>query len=222
MPGQKWSGLFVSPYRYNMAVSIVLTSKPAVQRIELIASLQSELLLSTQFELDQYLLGAMCDSTYNRQHGTIRFCQKNRGWLVVLKAILALLGHNSWIYKEGKDRQLWVCETKTFKPKSIDGNSLAFVRGFFDSDGGMPRNRNARLYFQFTQKSQSDIVRLKEIMEDNHIVCGAPHIPSKRVDPDYWRLFVRAQSHSDFMHEVGSWHPRKRVLVNQRLILKTI
>lgn len=179
--------------------------------------LHAELLASSQHDLDQYLLGSMCDSTFNRWHGTIRFCQKNRNWLVVLKEILSLLGHNAWIYREGKDRQLWVCETKTFRPQTQAGNSLSYVRGFFDSDGGMPRMKNARLYFQFTQKSFEDISNLKLIMENHGIECGSPHVPSKQVDPDYWRLFVRAQSHKNFIHCVGSWHPRKRVLMHYRM-----
>lgn len=181
--------------------------------------LHAELLASSQHDLDQYLLGSMCDSTFNRWHGTIRFCQKNRNWLVVLKEILSLLGHNAWIYREGKNRHLWVCETKTFRPQTNEGLSLSYVRGFFDSDGGMPRMKSSRLYFQFTQKSLSDIVQLKSIMESHGIACGSPHVPSKQVDPDYWRLFVRAQSHTEFMHCVGSWHPRKRVLMQYRMMI---
>lgn len=176
-----------------------------------------ELLSSSEQDLNQYLLGAMCDSTTNHLHKTIRFCQKDRNWLNVLRKILLNLGHNSWIYKEGRDRDLWVCETKTFYPQVENGSSLSFVRGFFDADGGMPKNSSSRLYFQFTQKSYEDIYLLKTIMEGHKINCGIPHVPSVKTNPGYWRIFVSAQSFDDFMLNVGSWHPSKRILIKTRM-----
>jgi hypothetical protein len=34
--------------------------------------------------------------------------------------------------------------------------------------------------------------------------------PSRRIDPNYWRIFVRANSHLSFAERVGSWPPQKR------------
>jgi len=37
------------------------------------------------------------------------------------------------------------------------------------------------------------------------------------VDPHYWRLYVRGESHRRFMTMVDSWHPRKRRLIEARM-----
>jgi hypothetical protein len=34
--------------------------------------------------------------------------------------------------------------------------------------------------------------------------------PSRRIDPNDWRIFVRANSHVSFAERVGSWPPQKR------------
>ncbi|MGZ4208356.1 MAG: hypothetical protein ACXVQ6_10735, partial [Actinomycetota bacterium] len=49
------------------------------------------------------------------------------------------------------------------------------------------------------------------------IACGTIHNPSKRIDPNYWRFYIAARSHFDFMCKVGSWHPVKRRLMEERL-----
>jgi hypothetical protein len=92
-----------------------------------------------------------------------------------------------------------------------------YVRGYFDSDGGMPRDPKARLYFQLCQKDQRSLDAVVSILESSGIQCGRVHNPSERVDPEYWRVFVRSRSHESFMRFVGSWHPAKRQQMEIRM-----
>jgi hypothetical protein len=51
--------------------------------------------------------------------------------------------------------------------------------------------------------------KVKQILEENNIACGKTHNPSKLVDPNYWRFYIRKQSYLDFAKMVGSSHPEK-------------
>jgi LAGLIDADG-like domain len=96
---------------------------------------------------------------------------------------------------------------------------LAYVRGFFDAEGGMPCSQQSRLYLQFTQKSRGSLEVLVEILESWNIHCGRIHNPSAGVDPEYWRFYVRARSHERYMTFVNSWHPRKRRQIATRMVI---
>jgi hypothetical protein len=58
-----------------------------------------------------YLQGVLGDATYNKIHKTHRISQANRDWLERIKGLLSELGERSWIYKEGRDRNVFVLET---------------------------------------------------------------------------------------------------------------
>ncbi len=90
-------------------------------------------------------------------------------------------------------------------------------RGYFDADGGVPRDPEARFYVQLVQKDLPDLERVRMILESLGVRCGRIHNPSIRVDPDYWRFYVLSASHEDFIRRVGSWHPRKRQLLEARM-----
>jgi len=81
----------------------------------------------------------------------------------------------------------------------------------------MPRDLQMRLYFQYVQKNRADLNALRDSLVSVGIKCGVLHNPSRRVDPDYWRFFIAAASHVDFMTQVGSWHPAKEPLIAERL-----
>ena len=172
-------------------------------------------------ELKMYLLGALHDATFNSRHKTYRFTQSSREWLELVREILAKVGHKSWIYKEGKYRFVWALETSAKidgreKPETI-GEKIAYVRGYFDAEGGMPKNKSHFLYFQFSQKDKPDLARVHELLGEIRIRCGRIHNPSKRVDDSYWRFFVSRASHRDFMSRIGSWHPRKAKQMELRM-----
>ena len=172
-----------------------------------------------------YLLGALGDGTFNRLHRTFRFTQKEREWLEVLRRLLSVLGHRAWIYREGKARLVYALETSA-KSLHEDRGALwcktlseqqAYVRGYFDAEGGIPQNPDAPLYVQFVQKDWESLAQVKGILERCGVTCGVIHNPSRRVDPEYWRFFVRRSAHQRFIRVVGSWHPRKAKLLQQRV-----
>jgi predicted phosphodiesterase len=177
-------------------------------------------------ELQAYLQGALHDGTRNSLHHTHRFSQKGTDWLIRLGEILAEMGHRSWSYREGKDRDVFVLETSAgfldidFDPDSLQTESerIAYVRGYFDAEGGLPRSAEARFYVQFTQKDRVELGKVKQILEQLDICCGVIHNPSVRVDPDYWRFFVRANSYRRFALVIGSWHPRKEPILRRMMI----
>jgi LAGLIDADG-like domain len=187
--------------------------------------LHAELLDAGAKGLEAYLQGALKDGTRCARHNTHRISQKERRWLDLLSLALDVLGHRSWIYREGKNRKLWVLETSApflsleYDARSLTGSreGLAYARGYFDSEGGMPRDSRARLYLQYTQKNRPSLESLLEILESWGLACGRIHNPSSSVDPGYWRFYVRSQSHERFMRIVGSWHPRKRLQINNRM-----
>src|SRR3990167_9301549 len=61
-------------------------------------------------EIEAYLQGALHDASRNKRT-RIRFVQKGSEWLEMLKNLLQVLGHKSWMYREGKDREVYALET---------------------------------------------------------------------------------------------------------------
>lgn len=187
--------------------------------------LHAELLVTSASRLEAYLQGALKDATRSALHKTHRYGQSEREWLEYLQAILGVLGHRGWIYKEGRERHFWILESSArflsvdFDPLALvkTESGLDYVRGYFDADGGIPRSPEARLYVQLCQKDRKSLEVVAEILSSWEIECGRIHNPSAAVDPDYWRIFVRASSHERFLTLVGSWHPRKRAQINARM-----
>ena len=191
--------------------------------------LHAELLVTSAMRLQSYLRGALKDATKSALHRTHRYGQSDRKWLETLQVMLDVLGHRSWIYREGRERNFWVLETSArFLSEAYEataligtGEGLDYSRGYFDADGGLPRDPDARLYLQFAQKDRQSLETVKEILRSWEIECGRIHNPSAEVDPDYWRFFVRAASHQRFMKLVGSWHPTKRALIETRMKIES-
>lgn len=189
------------------------------------SSIGSEIVRADERSLECYLQGALRDGTISRRHRTHRFGQSDPAWLAVIKLALTTLGFRSWIYREGRSRTFWVLETTApflslgFDPMSVIARpeARAFARGYFDADGGMPRNERARLYVQYTQKDRRDLEKLRGLLDADGILCGRIHNPSARIDPAYWRFYVRAASWRSFLTRIGSWHPVKRPLIDERL-----
>ena len=104
-------------------------------------------------EIKAYLQGALHDA-YRREN-RIRFSQKGTKWLTILKDLFESLGHRSWMYREGT-RDVYDLETTAafldfqFDPLSLKTSEekAAYIRGFFDAEGGIPHNRNATFYIQ--------------------------------------------------------------------------
>ena len=94
---------------------------------------------------------------------------------------------------------------------------LHYVRGYFDAEGGMPTDPQARLYLRFCQKDRPNLEVVAQILQSWGLTCGRLHNPSRTVDPNYWRFYVATRSHEQFMTLVGSWHPRKRQQIRTRM-----
>lgn len=189
-------------------------------RFDPVETTRRRLSKTTKSELEMYILGALHDATFNRIHKTFRFSQSSTEWLELIKEILTRLSSKSWIYREGKQRNVWILETsaKFIKRNAEnDAEKIAYIRGYFDSEGGMPKNDRHFLYFQFCQKNQSDLEEVRKYLIDIGIKCGIVHNPSKQVDDNYWRFFLSRTSHKDFMNKVNSWHPRKAKQMELRM-----
>ncbi len=184
----------------------------------ILPSIMADVQRASLGESRAYLTGAMHDGTFNRLHKTIRIAQADIRWLKVLQAVIRRIGSRSWIYREG-NRRVWIVES-TCRPGALDQatarDAAAFVRGYFDAEGGMPRETHARFYIQITQKDRHDLGRVRDVLERLGVRCGRLHNPSVRADPDYWRFYVRTASHRAFADRIGSWHPQKRRLLADR------
>ena len=173
-------------------------------------------------EYQAYLQGALHDGTRSTLHHTHRISQKGTSWLQRLSFMLTELGHKSWIYQEGQTRQVFVLETSArfldvfYDPDRLETNAerIAYVRGYFDAEGGIPFTPHVR----FTQKNEVELGKVKVILESLDVQCGKLHNPSHRVDPHYWRFYVRARSYRDFARIIGSWHPRKEMILQRMMI----
>lgn len=186
--------------------------------------LHAELLTGCKENVEAYLQGALRDGTRSVRHNTHRFGQSDRKWLELLQTLLQGIAFRSWIYREGKSREFWVLETTApFLDIEYDAGSLVgtvagleYVRGYFDAEGGMPKSESSRLYLQFTQKNRTNLDTVRQILQSWEIECGQLHVPSQK-NPEYWRFFVKANSHYRFMSMVGSCHPRKHSQMKSRM-----
>ena len=176
-------------------------------------------------ELKAYLLGALHDGTFSCNK-RFRFSQKGIEWLKVLQNFLKNLGYNSWIYKEGKNRnEMYILETLAkfldfkFNPLKLKSKKekISYLRGFFDAEGGIPKNKRDDFYIQLVQNEKSKLIKLKNILNNLDINTGKIHNPSKKVDPDYWRMFISADSRKKFVKTINSWHPRKLKTLRKRM-----
>jgi len=185
--------------------------------------LHAELLATSASGAWSYLFGAARDATISSRHGTVRFGQADVEWLDVLRVLIEKRGQKAWMYREGSTRRFWVLETSAKwlanQPSfSTCEERCAYARGYFDAEGGIPRDLAARFYIQFVQKDRADIARLQAILEGEGIACGKLHQPSRRTDHPVWRFYVAACAQRDFVSRVGSWHPRKRSLLAKRFV----
>lgn len=205
-------------------------SEPSLSLIRVTAEplIASEIASAGAETLRAYLHGAaLGDGTFSARHQTVRISQLGTEWPSVLATAIERIGYKAWTYREGGSRRVWVVETRAplLEAQPINGGPAverAFVRGWFDAEGGIPRNPAARMYIQLVQKNREQLAALVEILDRHGIPSGKIHNPSSLVDPDYWRFFVATRGHSRFMELISSWHPRKRSLLEDRLSPRSV
>ena len=166
-----------------------------------------------------YLLGALHDGTVRRL--TYRIVQKDREYIEFLVKEINKLGRKAWMYKEGKNRQLYVVEfsrsfLKGFSIKTLQ-DRIDYIRGYFDAEGGIARDPKVRYYIYFAQKNLKDLEQVKMYLEKFGIKCGFTHNPSKKVEPNYWRFFISVKSYEKFAELIGSWHPIKSHFLRMKI-----
>ena len=164
-----------------------------------------------------YLSGAVHDATERKY--TYRLSQKSPVYVESIRFLVEGLGFNAWTYREGKTRDLYVVE---FSKQILDGLNIGtskdkcdYARGYFDSDGAVPKSSNVYPYIYFAQSDLTDLEQLQGYLEELNIETGTVHQPSATKAPDYWRFYVSKRSHNRFIDVIGSWHPRKRKLLRE-------
>lgn len=166
-----------------------------------------------------YLLGLLHDATENKT--TYRIATKSKDFSDFLVREIKNLGMSAWNYKEGKNRNLWITEfSKTLLREVIvvsKQNKIDYIRGYFDAEGGISRHSSVRFYIYFCQKDKDDLLEVKRYLEEIGISCGVIHNPSIKVDPNYWRFFVRAKSYSKFAKIISSSHPEKITFLRMKI-----
>ena len=158
-----------------------------------------------------YLLGILHDSTERKT--TYRISQKGEKFVKFIAQGIKNLGRKAWVYREGKERDVYVVEfskslLKDFKIKTKQ-DKVDYIRGYFDAEGGITKSTKVRYYLYFCQKDKKDLQQVKLYLEEFGINCGAIHNPSQKVDPNYWRFYILANSWKNFALKVGSFHPDK-------------
>jgi intein-encoded DNA endonuclease-like protein len=166
-----------------------------------------------------YLLGALHDGTVRKL--TFRIAQKDQEYIEFLVKEIKKLGFNSWMYKEGKTRNLFIAEfsrnlLKDFHIKS-NQDKIDYIRGYFDAEGGISRDPKVRYYIYFAQKNLKEIQQIKLWLENLGIKTGSIHNPSKSADPNYWRIFISVKSYERFASIIGSWHPVKSHFLRMKI-----
>lgn len=177
----------------------------------------------TKSEILAYAHGAMHDGSLNKRN-RVRIVQRYKLWLEIIRDLLRSIGIHSWIYREGKLRNLYALETVSkelnfkFDPLRLQAKPerIMYLRGFFDAEGGIPRN-GKRFYIQLAQKDYAKMNAVKKILREIRIESGRIHNPSKRVDPNYWRIFIPVKHHRLFAKTIGSWHPVKSRIFSERM-----
>ena len=158
-----------------------------------------------------YLLGMLHDGTKHKT--TYRIAQKGVAFAKMLALGIKRLGGRAWVYQEGKLRDVYITEFSQIILHGItittDQDKLDYVRGYFDAEGGIPKSPKVRFYIYFAQKNFKDLNQVKTILEEFGIYTGVIHNPSKSIDPQYWRFYVKADSYDRFIKTVGSSHPDK-------------
>ena len=202
---------------------------PLCQNIQILADDPSETTRRAPFSEESvkaYLLGALHDGTLSKNK-RFRISQKGKEWLQFLQKLFNKVGCNAWIYKEGLNRKVYVIETLAnfldfqFNPLQLESSDekAAYIRGFFDAEGGIPRSSEARFYIQLVQNDKGKLEKLKKLLKDLGIESGKIHNPSQKVDPDYWRMYILAKFQKKFFDKIETWHPRKIRTLRKRMMI---
>ena len=152
---------------------------------------------------------------------TYRIATKNFNFAKVIREGIIKLNSKVWIYKEGKNRNLWIVKFSKSLLKEVNvkskQNKIDYIRGYFDAEGGISQSSKVRFYIYFCQKDKIDLEEVKNYLIELGVSCGVTHNPSKKVDPNYWRFFIRSKSYKYFAKIISSDHPEKIKLLEMKI-----
>lgn len=69
------------------------------------------------------------------------------------------------------------------------------------------------------QNNKVKLKKIKKILKDLEIQIGKIHNPSYKINPNYWRMYILADSQKLFVEKIGSWHPRKISVLSKRMVI---
>lgn len=166
-----------------------------------------------------YLLGILHDASVRKT--TYRIATQSRSFAEAIQKGIIYLGKKAWIYKEGRDRNLWIVEFSKNLLKDFEvrtrSDKLFYIRGFFDAEGGIAKSPKVRFYLYLCQKNKECLLQVKRYLTDLEIKSGKIHNPSRKIDPNYWRFYIRAESYRDFAKIISSNHPDKLSLLRMKI-----
>lgn len=203
-----------------------------------------------------YLLGALRDGCFirNDRYYTyrIKIYQKNKTWIVILsKIIYKLFKKKPTITLDKRDNvwNLMVNSREIYEkliaisdfpgnqkiwnvPKVVLNSSLEiqkeFVKGFFDSEGGLPHMENGNIESKnirvhFTQANRQCLEEVRKILQKlgfkTGMVCG-PYYKKGFENPVY-RLSIHGKEQvAKFSRVIGSLHPDKKNRLD--IVVKTL
>ena len=95
-------------------------------------------------------------------HGfTVRISQKEESYVRMVRVLIIRSGGHACVYREGAAPALFVVEFSRsflgpFRPSTI-GEFAGYARGFFDAEGGVPRDPAKGAYVYFAQEDRAGL-----------------------------------------------------------------
>ena len=181
-----------------------------------------------------YLLGALRDATIDVRKGKnyeIKIAQRNLRWLKLLQKLFGQYFKNRGRItkhvnntnilringREIVERIIQVSgikvpqnnwQTPEVMKKQQTAGILAYIRGFFDAEGGLPKypKKNKQKYISFDQKNKEPLIFIR-----NKLVEYGYKPTKLTFTGGNWQFRITRKSHiKKFYQEIGSWHPEKR------------
>ena len=178
-----------------------------------------------------YLLGALRDASIDIRKGKnyeVKIAQKNRKWLEILQTIIERkFGYKGKITKHQKNYHILRITRKTVverivaiaeittpqsqwnTPTIIKKQPLEiqkeYIKGFFDAEGGLPRNPKKWKYISFDQKAKEPLEFVRNVL----IKLGFKPT-NLTLTSGVWQFrLTRKNDIINFDIKIGSLHPEK-------------
>lgn len=119
-----------------------------------------------------------------------------------------LLTRLIYIFEIEMPQKFW--KTPTFIKNSRDKEvTVSYIRGFFDAEGGLPRDVNTakQYYISFDQANEEPL----EFIRSKLIELGYTPTNLTRTGKVYQFRLCRKDNIVKFCREIGSWHPEKKL-----------